>query len=641
MVNFIMGRVGVLFLRKNVGRWAFLYIALLAGCASQPNASNSGQVNSQEVGYEAAQLLKNKDYSKAADLFLRLAKEKPLQANFFKLQAAQARFDSGQDEQARVLADSVRVNNINNQQRNQLHLLYAQIFLNSGDAEQAIKRLHLVIYVDLTQAQRQSYHEARAFSYALNDEKIESVRERIILGSLLIKNEDKLRNQEAIMALLELLPLSVLEEQIALSPVETYLGWLDLAIISRRELKGTAEFENLINQWQGRYLFHSAHDLIESGYFINAQLTVENIRNIAVFLPESGVYAEHAKAIKEGFMAAYYHQNEALRPNVRFYDTEVQAIDLVYQQAEADGAELIIGPLNKVKVAELSQLGKLSIPVLALNYVEELSRENIYQFALNPRDEVNQAVGAAKSAGLSNALILAPEGAMGGRIATYFQDAWELAGGNVLAVQEFNPRMNDFSGPVKAMLSVDESEYRYSKLKKIAGGLKFNSRRRRDVDVIFMVANYQQARLINPHFYHNRAEDVAVYGLSRVYTGRQDANKNIDLNGVGFCSIPWLFEGAYHGELNRQALKSVWQQFPDKFLSLIAFGIDAYDIVPHLNKLKTMQYQGVTGELSVNELNIIERKLVCAKFQNGLAQLVAEHEELLAPQINIDQHLSE
>jgi len=636
-----MGRVGVLFLRENVGRWAFLYIALLAGCASLPNASNSGYINSQEVGYEAAQLLQNKDYSKAADLFLRLANEKPLQANFFKLQAAQARFDAGQDEQAKVLADSVLVNNLNNQQRNQLQLLYAQIFLNNGDAEQAINRLHLVIYVDLTQAQRQSYHEARAFSYALNDEKIESVRERIILGSLLVKNEDKLRNQKAIMALLELLPLNLLEEQIALSPVETYLGWLDLAIISRRELKGTAEFENLINQWQGRYLFHSAHELIASGYFINTQLTVENIRNIAVFLPESGVYAEHAKVIKEGFMAAYYQQDEALRPNLRFYDTEVQAVDLVYQQAEADGAELIIGPLNKVKVAELSQLGKLSVPVLALNYVEELSRENIYQFALNPMDEVNQAVESAKSAGLNNALILAPEGAMGVRIATYFQNAWELAGGKVLAVQEFNSRMGDFSEPIKAMLSVEESEYRYNKLKNIAGGLKFNSRRRRDVDVIFIVANYQQARLINPHFYHNRAEDVAVYGLSRVYTGQQDERKNIDLNGVSFCSIPWLFEGAYQGELNRQALQSTWQQFPDKFLSLIAFGIDAYDIVPYLNKLKTMQYQGVTGELSVNESNVIVRKLVCAKFQNGLAQLVTEHEALLAPQIKIDQHVGE
>jgi len=636
-----MGRIDVLFLRENVERWAFLCVVLLASCASQPNASNSGQVNSQEVGYEAAQLLRNKDYGEAADLFLRLANERPLQANFFKLQAAQARFDSGQDEQAKVLADSVLVNNLSNQQRNQLQLLYAQHYLNSGDAEQAINRLNLVVYADLTQAQKQSYHEAKAFSYALNDAKIESVHERITLSSVLLKKEDKLRNQRAIIALLELLPLSLLEEQIGLSSQEVYLGWLDLAIISRRELKGTVEFENLINQWQGRYLFHPAHELIASGYFINTQLTVENIRNIAVFLPESGVYAEHARVIKEGFMAAYYQQDEALRPNVRFYDTEVQAVDLVYQQAEADGAELIVGPLNKVKVAELSQLGKLSVPVLALNYVEELSRENIYQFALNPMDEVNQAVESAKSAGLNNALILAPEGAMGVRLATYFQNAWELAGGKVLAVQEFNPRMSDFSEPIKAMLSVEESEYRYNKLKKIAGGLKFNSRRRRDVDVIFMVANYQQARLINPHFYHNRAEDVAVYGLSRVYTGQQDERKNIDLNGVSFCSIPWLFEGAYQGELNRQALQSTWQQFPDKFLSLIAFGIDAYDIVPYLNKLKTMQYQGVTGELSVNESNVIVRKLVCAKFQNGLAQLVTEDGALLAPQIKIDQHVGE
>jgi len=373
MVNFIMGRVGVLFLRENVGRWAFLCVVLLAGCASQPNVSNS-----QKVGYEAAQLLEKKDYGKAADLFLRLAKEQPSKANFFKLQAAQARFDSGQDEQARILADSVLVNTLNNQERNQLHLLYAQFYLNNGDAAQAIKRLHLVVDIELTQVQKQGYHEAKAFAYALNDEKIESVRERITLSQFLLKKEDKLRNQKAIMALLELAPLSLLEEQIALQPKEDYLGWLDLAIISRRELKGTVEFESLINQWEGRYLFHPAHELLAAGYFINTQLTVENIRNIAIFLPESGRYAEHAKAVKEGFMSAYYQQDEALRPNVRFYDTEVQAIDLVYQQAEADGAELIIGPLNKAKVAELSQLGKLNIPVLALNYVEEKIYINLH-----------------------------------------------------------------------------------------------------------------------------------------------------------------------------------------------------------------------------------------------------------------------
>jgi len=54
-----------------------------------------------------------------------------------------------------------------------------------------------------------------------------------------------------------------------------------------------------------------------------------------------------------------------------------------------------------------------------------------------------------------------------------------------------------------------------------------------------------------------------------------------------------------------------------------------------------MQYQGVTGELSVNESNVIVRKLVCAKFEEGLAQLVPEHEELLVPQINIDQYVGE
>lgn len=634
MVSFYYwSRLGVLFLRRNAKRWAFLSIFLVASCVSQPNEGRAQYEQTMQITYEAEELLAKKNYQQASDLFLRLAQERPEQAEFFKLQAAQAQFNAGQDAKSAAIMSSVDVNQLTEQQRNQLRLLSVQLFLNDGGAEQAIEHLILVVENSLSSEQKKIYHESSAFAYALIGQLNRSVHERILLSQFLIEHEEKLRNQKAIMALLNLMPLDVLEQKVAQQKNELYAGWIELTIIERTELKGTPEFKRQLSEWEGRYLFHPAHALITSEYFLSIQLSVANIRNIAVFLPESGVYTEHAKAIKEGFMAAYYQQEEVLRPSIRFYDTSKSAIDLLYQQAVTEGAQLIIGPLNKETLKKLVKAEVLKVPILGLNYAEELSDANLYQFALSPIDEVNQAVAQAQSEGYQNALILAPDNLMGERIAGYFQTVWEATEGQVLAVQKFTLGITDFSEPVKAMLNVQESEFRYRKLRQVAGAVEYNSRRRQDIDVIFMVANHQQSRLINPQFYHHRAGGVPVYGLSRVYGGQQDLRNNIDLNGVRFCTIPWLFKGVYQGDLTMQALSETWQQFPDRFLSLIAFGMDAYNVVPYLNELKTMQYQGATGELSLNGANRIERKLVCANFEQGLAKLMTGDEEIGEPQL--------
>jgi outer membrane PBP1 activator LpoA protein len=624
MIGFYYWSVlGVLFLRRNAKRWTFIYIFLLASCASQPNVGNSKQERALQITYEAEKRLANKKYRQASELFVHWAKKRSQQAKFYQLKATQSQCNAGQDEKASKTRRSVDANQLTMEQCNQLYLLSAQLYLNDGNAVQAAESLNLLMKSSLTAEQKKIYYESSAFSYALTGQLIDSVHERVLLSQILNKDEEKLRNQQAIMALLDLIPLNVLEEQVKLKQSEGYLGWVELAMLGRRELKGTPKFEFQLSQWAERYLSHPAQTLIASEYFLNAQSSVFNIRNVAVFLPESGIYAEHANAVKKGFMAAYYQQAEKLRPNIRFYDTTKLPINLLYQQAVDEGAQLIIGPLNKATLRELVKNKTLNVAVLGLNYAEELSDKNLYQFALSPIDEVNQVVEEARLKGYQNALILTPDSLIGERIAGYFQSAWETAEGKVLAVQKFTVGITDFSEPVKAMLNVDESEFRRSKLREIIGSWgKYNSRRRQDVDVIFMVANHEQSRLINPQFYHNRAGSIPIYGLSRVYGGQENIRADIDLNGVGFCTIPWLFEDVYQGELSMQKLSPIWKKLPDKFLSFIAFGIDAYGIIPHLNKLKTMQYQGATGKLLLNDANRVVRQLTCANFKQGVAQVI-------------------
>ena len=64
-------------------------------------------------------------------------------------------------------------------------------------------------------------------------------------------------------------------------------------------------------------------------------------------------------------------------------------------------------------------------------------------------------------------------------------------------------------------------------------------------------------------------------------------------------------------------------QFHSIYLLLIALGIDAYDLVPHLDKLDTIRYQGTTGGLLLTENNRIKRNLLCAKFIQGSPQITS------------------
>lgn len=626
--------LGMLFMKRCTELILFFCVFLMTSCASQPEVQKPLKSKAFVLERKAEQLLAEGKYPQAARLFQHLADQPSAEQNRFRLQAGQVLVELGRDNEAKAYADSIIPMALNLNQRNQLYLLYAQIHLNSGNAEQAVNRLHLIVLSALSLEQKRLYHEVAAFAYALTGQLIDSVHERIVLGKYLEAAEEK-ENNIAILEVLELLPMHTLQGQVVQYMPDIYSGWIKLALITRQVLIGSPEFDQAIELWQQQYPEHPANSLIRSGYFVVADAELTDIRDIAVFLPESGAYVRHAKAIKAGFMAAYYqHETDALRPNIHFYDTQKASILTLYHQAISDGMQLVIGPLNKKLIKELVGSGDLTVPVLALNHVEGLVKKNLYQFALSPIDEVRQLVNQAWFKGYKNAIILSPETAEGKRLANYFQGAWEALDGNVLAVQTFDPELKDFSEPVKQMLNIKESEYRFQGIGKIVGdvgcnlykqryvGEKCYARRRQDVDVIFLVAANKVARLINPQFYHNRAGNVPVYGLSRIYGGHPDVKRDIDLENVSFCSIPWLFGDAYQGDLDMQTLRDTWEQFPDSFLSLVAFGIDAYTLVPHLSKLDVIQYHGATGDLLLNEYNRIERRLLCAKFMAGEAQII-------------------
>ncbi|MDZ7735333.1 MAG: penicillin-binding protein activator [Gammaproteobacteria bacterium] len=90
---------------------------------------------------------------------------------------------------------------------------------------------------------------------------------------------------------------------------------------------------------------------------------------IALILPFSSAYSEAARIIRDGFMAGWY-QDGSDRPEIRIYDAGQENIVSIYNQAVTDGAQMIVGPLQKGAVNTLVNQGLITVPTLTLNYYE-------------------------------------------------------------------------------------------------------------------------------------------------------------------------------------------------------------------------------------------------------------------------------
>ena len=570
---------------------------------------------------KADQLMQRGKSKQATYYYQRLAGQRSPQQNQYRLLVIDSLIKSGKTQDALAYANTIKQNQLSPQEKGQLKLLYAQISLSSGDTEKALAILTELPVRSLGNSDQLTYFKSKAFAYSLAGDLLASVGEKIKLGQILEDPQLEYENNTAILEALNLLPAHTRQSpQQQLS--NSLSGWIALTRILK--FKNSPDFNASLNEWYQMYPLHP----VTNSAFIETYLdstrrshpTFELPESIAIMLPESGSYSRAAQAVREGFMAAYYHQQDnAIKPNIRFYDSTSNHIITLYQQAVEEGAELIIGPLRKDKIETLIST-ELSVPILALNHIPGLYHPKVYQFGLSPIDEAGQIAIKAWLDGHRRVLILTSNSDYGKRIAQYFTKIWQGMGGVVLEAQTYNPKETDYSNSIKALLNLDESQLRYEQIRKVISNAKFTPRRRADVDAIFISGYSRAARLINPQlkFYH--AKQIPVYATSRLYIGRQNPGQDGDMNGIQFCDIPWLLNEDYEGELSLTTLQNTWQQFPSIYLRLIALGIDAYSIVAHLGEMDSNLYQGATGNLLLTDDNRIKRQLMCAKFVGGIPQ---------------------
>lgn len=583
-------------------------LPLLYGCSLTTQLMHSSEIN------QAESLLQQGKNKEAAAIYVNLATLNTNQRSQFQLLAADALIGSGDIKQGKKYIDAINSAQLTPKQVNHLKLLQAQVLLSTGEAKKASMLFQSMQVNFLDNRSKSAYYDASALAYSLLGQPIKSVESLITLTPFIVSNERRLQHYDRILEILITSPANTLKNQ-KRSKLSAFNGWIALAKLFR---SNQVDLASSLVKWRKLNPNHPVTSYLLLEYEKKYQQRFSPPATIAVFLPRSGAYAEAARIIKKGFMAAYdlAAQQNPNQAKVIFYDTERTNVVKLYQKAINEGAQLIVGPLNKKHLRSLVNGIDLNIPVLALNHVEGLSHPRFYQFGLSPIDDAEQVAYKAYQDGYKNALLLIPQSRRGERIGHYFTRHWQHLGANIANIQSYNAGSKNLNALVNRVANKALN----------SGG----------VDMIFMNAYTKSAVILNPLLrYKQETANLPIYATSQIYAGSENKFRDENLNGVTFCDIPWIFDEVYTGNLSKTALYSLWAELSSAYLRLLPLGIDAYNLIAHLDKLNTEPYSGAMGKLTLGSDNRINRELYCAQFVSGKPHLLGFSTEEKQPTVPV------
>lgn len=588
-------------------------IFLLSSCSSQP------EVPAAAIPREVAAGIRLQDMQ---SLLRAAEKTTSPRAEMYRLKAAKIALDGKDVSQAGSILSSISPSNLTAE----LDILYleyqALLSLARNDPDKALQWLSSEL--PLSQEDRLRFSELRAQAYYQARRYLASARERIFYDPLL-DDSVKIQNHEEIWKSLMELPVRTLTKLAKNALTSDLRGWLSLTAMSKQYQDNLNRQLQELKKWQQIWNHHPAATRLPARLNMLTNLVREKPKRIALLLPLQGNLAPYGRAIRDGFLAAHYQtlKSDHDAPTITIFDTSSADVIDQYNSAVADGARFIVGPLDRNNVSRLGEADNLSVPVLALNRIQNsgtnpaTTRQGFYQFGLAPEDEVIQVADQAWREGFRRALVLIPDNDWGQRNFSVFLDHWLNLGGDIVDKKLFTSQ-KDYSALVQSLLSVDASEKRAADLRRIIREpFEFDPRRRQDIDFIFLLANPSQARGINPTLAFFFAEDLPVYSTSHINDNSESRINYMDLNGIRFCDIPWKLTRSNNLQLQ---IQSRWDDSRKALAPFYALGVDAYHLFPRLEQLEKIPNDrifGSTGVLSLDVHRVIKRRLMWAQIKDG------------------------
>ena len=278
----------------------------------------------------------------------------------------------------------------------------------------------------------------------------------------------------------------------------------------------------------------------------------------------------------------------------------------------------MIGPLLKEDLQAFAGNLEVLVPTIALNFDNEkpISVADLYQFGLDPGDEITQLSREADSRNLHRTLVLADASPRAHRQAEDFGAQWRAQNGVVLDTLYLGD-LNDYRVELERALLVAQSHERSEMLARTLG-FKFETepRRREDVDFAVLLADPVAARSIRPLLAYLYAGDLPLWATSESNAATESGSEQ-DLDAMRFIDMPWfsrpeatlrrtIHAAGYSGAIER----------------LVALGVDAARLqsrVGLLTWLNDAGLGGATGELSLDAKGRIHRRGQWYVFADGTA----------------------
>jgi len=569
---------------------ALLISLALSACAPAVVPRSPAEIAAAQ---SAANLANQGQFDRAAQAYLALAAQTSGRTDHYKLLAAEAYREENALDRAAPIVAGIDRDQLTDDEPVRLDLLRAEIALHQRDPATAL-RLTTQPKLDVPPNLRARLLILRADALAGTGDLWGAARNRIELDDVL-HGADREQNRNQALDLLAKLGADPLKQRAsAMQPGDRMLPWVNEAL--GRLGVTVAQTQPNLDQAVGTLVPGSGASVRE-GYKMPA--------HVALLLPSSDGLTAASTAIREGFFAAYFQSSDTHAPRaaIRVYDSGGNAASAVkaYNQAVTDGAQLVVGPLTRAEVMGVLGQSSLPVPVLALNHSDNktLPAGTASQFALMPEDEGAQAADHMIERGVHNAYVIISGDDFAKRSATAFKAELEAKGGQIAGSAQLPATGVNYGDAVNALN---------------AGSAGADAG-------IFISMRVEQARLLLPQLRVARI-NLPVFGTSHIYSGSDNAAADRDLEGVEFCDAPWLFDA----QTGLPSYHDVASQLPaarDGTAQLFAFGMDAWNLVPYIDWLRShpgSYLPGASGQLASDTFGNVKRVLTWLKFQDGLAR---------------------
>ncbi|MGH8608442.1 MAG: penicillin-binding protein activator [Gammaproteobacteria bacterium] len=589
-----------------------LLLLISGGCAMYP-FKRAAPVREPE---SVQRLLKAGDYGGAGRELLRVAEEAEPEGGIeLRLRAAEAFLENNDARSASLALERMPALPQKDPRALWRDALWARASLLKNQPEEALSLLDLRLPADVDRRIQLSFQQTRAYAFEAMGNAGAVVRERAKLDALLASEAARAQNRRAIWAALGALKPEKLRALIPAFAGEPATGWLELALLAKGYGHDREGFAQQLAQWRQQRPAHpAARDALDQLYGPQGVL-IRGPRQVAVLLPLEGRFAPAAAAIRDGVIAAWYEDAaDPSRPMLKFYDADVRDIASMHQRAVDEGAEFVIGPLEKSGIQALAGHGALRVPTLALNQLGTLpgtqpaKGSNLYQFGLLPEQEAEQVASKAWADGFSRSVVLTPNGSWGERLFAAFRARYRSLGGEILG-RETYPQ--DAAGDTAAVDRLSASIHQTKAVTHPGFGAKRV--------FLFLAAFPQQARQIYPLVRSQSA--LPIYATSHIHAEHQKPQRGLE--GVVFADMPFLLPNSSRSATVNSPVQQDGRPQSTDFLRLYALGMDAYRLIPQLARLQVerfAKFPGATGRVGMDGSGRLSRELRWARFVDGQAQ---------------------